>query len=304
MRVRRINECPACGSRSCAEVARAAGEAKQRFLELSERKYGGLMNGWLADVDLVVARCGACGHHWYREQPDEEQLARLYESARPLLEGRTADKAGYCPHMLAEMRRFRGLVGRGSHTSVPTLLDYGAGSGRWARAAAEAGFIVTAYEPSTTRAAPAGGRVAAVAHASALEGRLFDAINLEQVLEHTADPAAELRRVSGLCHPGTVLRITVPNIDRPVEGRAVWRDWPFDGRRMHTMAPFEHLHGFTPRSIEALVRRAGFAPMSPSSFWRDDALHAARRVIGRVAPRVAQTKLLAVPSVAAVAAAE
>jgi hypothetical protein len=105
-----------------------------------------------------------------------------------------------------------------------------------------------------------------------------------------------LESVGRLCQPHTVVRITVPNINRPAEGAALWRDWPFDGRRMHTMAPFEHLHGFTPRSVELLAVRAGFSPMSGWSLWPDYGVYAARRIFGALATIAGQTKLFVVPA--------
>ena len=49
--------------------------------------------------------------------------------------------------MVKEMQKLKLLVGK----DKPTLLDYGSGFGRWARAAVEAGFEVIAFEPSNKR---------------------------------------------------------------------------------------------------------------------------------------------------------
>ena len=54
------------------------------------------------------------------------------------------------------------------------------------------------------------------------------------------------------------MRITVSNILRCIEGEKIWEEWPFDGTRAHTMAPFEHLHGFVPCSLSNLIERAGY----------------------------------------------
>ena len=67
----------------------------------------------------------------------------------------------------------------------------------------------------------------------------------EQVLEHVPNPAEVLRALRECCTPETVVRIAVPNILRAWEGRGFWKVWPFDGQRPHTLAPFEHLHGFS-----------------------------------------------------------
>lgn len=299
MRVRRVDDCPACGQHGSEVIASANETARQGFLALSEKKYGGLMDSWLKELDLTVVRCAVCGHHWYREQPDEEALALLYRTARPLnpeLSSPGADPLGYAPRMLAEMKRLRRLVARHCDERNPALLDYGAGFGRWSRAASNAGFAVTAYEPSAERGGYSASSVSAIRERRELDGRLFDAINVEQVLEHVPDPLALLQSIKRLCQAHTIVRITVPNIARPPEGSTIWRDWPFDGRRTHTMAPFEHLHGFTPRSVELLAVRAGFAPMSSWSLWPDHAPYVARRLFAAMTTILSQTKLFVVPA--------
>jgi hypothetical protein len=125
-----------------------------------------------------------------------------------------------------------------------------------------------------------------------LDGSQFDAINLEQVLEHVPDPLVTLDRIKPLCHARTVIRITVPNINRSAEGKRIWQEWPFNGRRMHIMAPFEHLHGFTPDSLSELVRRAQFFALSGATLWSSYPGYVLRKVIGGAIEQLRQTKLL------------
>jgi SAM-dependent methyltransferase len=289
--IRRSDECPACGHKNWRAVAVSSPLVRRRFVAFSEKKYGGLMNTWLNELDLAVVKCHACAHHWYREHPDEASLARLYEASRPLVQQRSDRRNTYTRLMRAEMRRLRRLVISRSRNHKPAFLDYGAGFGKWVRAASDVGFVVTAYEPSEKRA----GELSITQH-SQLDGRLFDAVNLEQVLEHVPEPLGLLQTIRRLCYPHTIVRITVPNIDRPYEGSAVWRDWPFNGRRPHTMAPFEHLHGFTPDSLALIVRRAGFESIPRHELWRSHPVDAIRSLVGRFLPAMRQTKLLICPS--------
>src|SRR5688572_22233033 len=157
--------------------------------------------------------------------------------------------------MVRTLRQLKRLAVR---KTAPRFLDFGSGFGRWARAAAEIGFDVHAYEPSKVRGNEESPPFTLVHDLSELGSRKFDVVNIEQVLEHAADPLATLRAVRVVCIPEAIVRITVPNILRSPEGKHLWEEWPFDGRRPHTMAPFEHLHGFTPHSLECLVERAGF----------------------------------------------
>ena len=154
------------------------------------------------------------------------------------------------------------LVGKRS----PRLLDFGSGFGRWARAAARAGFQVHAYEPSTARGAESVDEFTLVHDLAEIDGMKFDAINLEQVLEHVPAPLDTLHQIRAYMEPNSILRIRVPNITRSLEGPEIWRVWPYDGTHVHVMAPFEHLHGFTPESFIALSRRADLRVISGLRF--------------------------------------
>lgn len=83
-----------------------------------------------------------------------------------------------------------------------------------------------------------------------LPERYFDVIMMSHVLEHFPDPLNALRQMrSWLKHDG-ILVIRVPDIgslDAIVYGRN-WEGWRI---------PY-HLYHFSPRSLRAMLRRAGF----------------------------------------------
>jgi SAM-dependent methyltransferase len=285
--VRTVSSCPACASHATTVAATLdTPERRKRYEQFSQAKYGGLLTDALADVAPAVLRCTECGHCWYRQQPEPEQLGRMYAAGRPLFADipRTREPS---QAMSVEMVRLRGLVG--PQSQAPTLLDYGSGYGRWARAAVQAGFQVTAFEPSAERGAEGHAPFELVHSLDALKGRCFTAIHLEQVLEHVPDPLQALQDLRSFCEAGAVVRITVPNLMRTPEGRALWDHWPFDGRTPHTMAPFEHLHGFTPRSLRRLLQRAGFRPLGTARLLRHYPAVPARSLLGRAFPRLGTT---------------
>jgi hypothetical protein len=297
--MRRVSACPACGGRHHDLVVSDSDAARQRFLAFSRRSYGGVMDEWLSDLQLRVLGCHDCGHFWYEQQPDDDQLVAMYEAMTPLAnaEPLTMDPT---PRMMDEMRclhrliRMHGTVTGAEH--MPTMLDYGSGFGRWARAAAVCGFQVVAYEPSRARGekyllAQAG--IESVHDLAALEGRRFDAINLEQVLEHIHHPVSALVGLKAWSHEKTVMRVAVPNVLRCPEGSRLWETWPYDGTRAHSLAPFEHLHGFSPNSLRVLAHRAGLALIPPSNMIRVAPAHALRAWIGRFLPKYGQTLLYA-----------
>jgi hypothetical protein len=291
--VHELNECPVCGGVGYL-VVQAGGDARERFAAYSRVKYGGLMDTWLEQLELAIDRCTTCGHYWYRQQPDGAQLQAMYDAGRPLKPDSVTSREP-TSQMVEEMRRLHRVAGGEPDLS---LLDYGSGFGRWARAATLVGFRVTAYEPSHSRGKEED-EVAFLweSNPKALTGRTFDIINIEQVLEHVSDPLAVMSSIRQMCSSQTLVRVTVPNIDRCHEGRRIWEVWPFDGRKPHTMAPFEHLHGFTYSSLRRLAQRTGFSPLPGSRCWREYPIPTARALLGSVLPRFGQTFLILRPAI-------
>lgn len=273
-------QCPACGSLKVALFKVEDSEHRARFVELSRDRYSSIMDDW--NISLDIMRCLCCDHCWYREQPTFDALMLMYAAHIPsrVSSDEPSERA------LAEMSTLLKLV---NCSKQPRLLDFGAGAGRWTRAAAKCGFDVVAYEPSLERAY--GNRLPSdsfemVTDLRSVEDGSFDAINIEQVLEHVQNPLETLLDLSRLCHADTVLRISVPNILRPQEGLRCWSNWPYDGHRVHTLSPFEHLHGFTPRSLRSVVMLAGFRPFYTAKMFL-------RRSAELIVPSTGQTLVYA-----------
>ena len=286
-------DCPICRFSGAATAYRPDAAGRCRFLALSEVKYRGFMDGWQKSLSLEVHRCRCCGHHWHHTQPDQGSLIGMYDASRPLKRGLRPRQPSR--RMVRELRALwkvarRGLVGR------PTLLDYGSGAGRWSRAAVHVGFAVCSYEPSRERA-PSNGmgetEFRVVTTLDALRGQRFDAVNLEQVLEHTQDPVGTLESLRELAHEGTVIRITVPDAERVIHASDVWKGFPFDGETIHIMSPYEHLQGFSPRSFARVLKESGLVRLANMALLSTHPLHAVRQVVGRVVRRAQHTMAIA-----------
>ncbi|MGE3855858.1 MAG: class I SAM-dependent methyltransferase [Dehalococcoidia bacterium] len=139
-------------------------------------------------------------------------------------------------------------VGRGR------LLEVGCANGSFLRAARAASFEVQGVEPGDSAA-----QVARAGGLDVLTGTLddprigegaWDAVVLTQTVEHLPDPASALVRLLALLRPGGVLLMTTPN----------QHSWlaRLSGKRWFEYKPPEHLFLFTPRTIAALLARAGF----------------------------------------------
>jgi 2-polyprenyl-3-methyl-5-hydroxy-6-metoxy-1,4-benzoquinol methylase len=135
------------------------------------------------------------------------------------------------------------------------LCDFGCGEGRLLRAASER-FSVTGIDISAPQVALAR---AAVGEAPLIVGPVtdqrlpagsFDVVTMECYLEHEQEPLVALRAAWTALRPGGLLAIKVPNY-------ASWlrrlRGWKWCGFRYP-----DHCNYFTPPTLRAMVRRAGF----------------------------------------------
>lgn len=285
--MRTVSRCPCCDANHVRVVASLNAHNRERFDQFDRRRYGGLLGSWLEEVEPVVVRCDRCGHCWYRHQPEPSQLAEMYASAIPL--GRSKPVAA-APSgaMVGRMRRFARLVGTVGRR--PRLLDFGSGTGRWSLAAAQAGFDVVAFEPNADRVAIDDPSIEQIFRWEDLEGRSFEAIQIEQVLEHVPDPHQVLRELRSLCRPGALIRISVPNVARDPDAGRLWETWPFNGQAPHVMAPYEHLHGYCARSLDALIARACLAPLPLHTELTTRPLDLLRRLLGPLLPPFSSTE--------------
>jgi SAM-dependent methyltransferase len=158
---------------------------------------------------------------------------RLSGAARPLLE--RFDRA-----RLALLGPPRG-----------TLLDVGAGRGRFVASARAAGWTASGIEPSArgvgAAAAVYGVQLQRASLADAT-GR-FDAVTLWHVLEHLDDPDSAVAHVASLLAPGGDLLIGVPNL-ASIQARIGGACW------FHLDLPRHRTH-FTPAGLRALLGRHG-----------------------------------------------
>lgn len=270
-----ISSCPCCGGREVGLLIGRTAERLERFRELSQKKYGGFMDGWEQELSLEVVRCEACGHLWFSQQPDQRSLFGMYAHGRRLRGRPQAVEPS--ESMLVEMSAVYRLVARGPHgASTPSLLDFGCGAGRWSRAARQSGFDVMAFEPTMERTS-ACDEIRWCSSMNQLGSRYFDVINLEQVLEHVPAPVDVLNSLRPFAHPDTVVRLSVPDVDR--HSKEMCSDFPFNGQRMHILSPFEHLNGFCACSFGRMLDRAGMETIGIREAIHASPTHAVKHLL-------------------------
>lgn len=272
-------KCPACDAENVHIIASLDQKRRKRYREFIELKYGKSLDSWINFIEVAVANCTICGHCWYKHHPNSIQLQQMYSSARRLEKALIIDR----PKII--FRQVKKLYRLCDHSlTKPSFLDYGSGSGGWAEAAVLEGFNVSAFEPSLKRSGVSASYELVSNLAQLKKNQKFDIINLEQVLEHISDPFLALSELRPYCKKNTILRVTVPNLLRNPDKSKVWETWPFDGKSVHFLAPFEHLHGFTPKSLDNLLSRANYKRINPVYELRYEPLNYLRSLAANFVP--------------------
>jgi 2-polyprenyl-3-methyl-5-hydroxy-6-metoxy-1,4-benzoquinol methylase len=192
-----------------------------------------------------IVECTSCGFIYQNPQPDPDSLLGAYEDVVDLrYEEEREGRVHTFARAIAELEEF-----------VPAgcLLDVGSHVGVSVEVARERGWNAQGVEPSRWAASMAANRGLPVTCGTLADlpkevGDL-DAVTIWDVIEHLADPSAELRRVHRLLRPGGVLAISTMDVDARV-ARLLGRNWPWYMQM--------HLFYFSRKTLSRLVEQAGF----------------------------------------------
>ncbi len=230
------------------ETCRACGETRAAVLVISrDHRYG-------IPGEYYVVRCRGCGLMRTSPMPSDLKLMELYECyyvPRPGTGVPAQLKKGLLYgawNWWSGCGAFRNLPARGK------VLDVGCLRGDMMAALKARGHAVVGLEPNPKAAAVATARGLEVHVGTLLTTDLpvesFDTIILSQVLEHTADPLADLRAAWRLLRGEGRLVIACPN-----SGGLLCR--AFGPHWIGYHLPF-HIHHFDRDSLAAVLRAAGF----------------------------------------------
>lgn len=194
----------------------------------------------------VITRCTSCAHSFVADQPSTEELRQHYEYERGLQN--VPDFV--FPILRSVLRRFE------PYRTTGRLLDVGFGAGALLRVASEAGWDAHGIE--IAHAAVEAAREARIG-AKLVEGdflvypyepRSFDVIVFDGIVANLPEPLAFFTRAHEVLRPGGLLYVTTPH-GRGLTARVLGTSWS-------ALAPPEHLHLFSARSIALAARGAGF----------------------------------------------
>ncbi len=240
--------CPACGEPSLLDWREASASDRTLARASSYR----------------LLRCGACGSASLADAGAEGQA--LYE------EGAYAPARGSLARPLTaahslftrDRRRLLGELTPGSR-----ILEIGAGRGRLVADLAARGHHAVGIEPATAAAAAArkeGARVETRGlEQASFEAGSLDLVVLWHVLEHLADPAAALDRISPWLAPGGRMVVAVPNL-ASLQARMGGDRW------FHQDVP-RHRTQFTAKGLRRLLERSGWRTIRVRQLMLDQSQH-------------------------------
>lgn len=232
------NKCPLCKSSAI----------KKRFA---------CVDNFATKESFDIHECEDCGFVFTHNFPDEKEIDRYYESPSYISHSNT-DKGlvNSMYHLVRKimLRKKARLVERCSLLKRGKLLDYGAGTGYFARTMAARGWDVTAIEKSGKARELAleefGFGMHPVEALAGIKEKELDVVTMWHVMEHIQDLDKmwnELRRV--LCDNGTAI-IAVPNCTS-YDAQKYKEHWAaYDTPR--------HLWHFTPDTMEQWGKKHGF----------------------------------------------
>lgn len=211
--------------------------------------------------EFVLCRCVECG---------TAVTKRVQSATRSLAKSATLYEGGYysrppalLDHLIEPLRRIadRGRARRLGSVDGERVVEYGAGDGRLLAFLAGRGATVDGVEPSQSargRARARGIDLFPDLDSAALEPGSVDLIVVWHVLEHLADPAAQLESMGVLLRPGGRIVISVPNL-ASLQARIGSDSW------FGQDVP-RHLTHFTPDGIEAIAERVGLK-LESVEYW-------------------------------------
>lgn len=207
----------------------------------------------LALTGATLHRCAGC-RAVYRDRVAGLEAAEYYHD---YYKGKPA------AHDPITAKRYHVILDRFERLRLPgRLLDVGCGAGHFLVVAESRGWRATGLEVS-------GSGVEILAELKRERGwgfeilgedllkadlpaSSFTAVTLFEVLEHLADPVANLEKIHRLLEPGGLLYLTTPNFDS-LPRYAL-------GGRWRAITP-EHLCLFTPAALRRCLQASGFMPM-------------------------------------------
>lgn len=202
-----------------------------------------------------IVKCRRCGLVYQNPIPSPRDIIDAYDGV--VDERYALERSG----RIETFTRDLGVIER--HERGGRLLDVGCHLGMFLEVALDRGWDVRGVEPSRWSVEKARARGLDVRQGT-LEGvsfasGSFDVVTMWDVIEHFADPLAELRRAHRILRPNGVLAICTMNVDA-LFPKIMRHRWPWYMQM--------HLVYFSKRTLHNMLTKAGFRVVEMSTHKR------------------------------------
>jgi 2-polyprenyl-3-methyl-5-hydroxy-6-metoxy-1,4-benzoquinol methylase len=207
---------------------------------------------------FAVFRCSACGFMFTQDYPGESEIGHYYESDEYISHSDAARGLINKLYFIARgimLKRKKNLIINKTRIKKGNLLDIGSGTGYFASAMKNAGWMAQGIEINEKARefsrSHFGIEVGTPDQVSALKTASFDCITLWHVLEHFHDPFTYITEIYRLLKPGGFCIIALPNCssyDAKSFG-PFWAAWDVP----------RHLWHFNPYTFRLFSDKSGFS---------------------------------------------
>ena len=212
---------------------------------------------------FAVDWCPACNLYYQQLVMEDKDLAELYRTLggiQDIVNEIAAQKLHWFAHMAEEILVMRQLLDR----PCPKVLDFGSNWGKWSSMALAYGCDVHAVEVNPVAVEFCASRGIKVLDRSQLKAHRFDFINVDQVLEHVADPRGLAGELAHVLLPSGYMKWSVPGEKAlPDKLRLAQRTRQFsvlEADELDALEPLVHINLFSNSALRALGRLVGLKP--------------------------------------------
>jgi 2-polyprenyl-3-methyl-5-hydroxy-6-metoxy-1,4-benzoquinol methylase len=209
-----------------------------------------------------VVRCRRCSLVYVNPRRRQETLAEIYKKS-VYFQGTTEMASGYSDYIgdreIHVMFFDQQLATLERHVKPGKLLDVGCAVGFLLDTARRRGWKTAGVELSEFASNYARSELKLDVKSGTLKGAkypagAFDAVMMDDVIEHFGDPEREMREVHRVLKTGGVVLLHTPNAESP------W--YKLTRKHWVHLKPGEHLYYFSPRTLTQMLEHIGFRVLS------------------------------------------
>lgn len=225
----------------------------------------------------TIDRCRECGVRFLNPQYSDEWLTHFYSTYISVHGDENQERWRSRPEVRSAAKQ-RSLELLGTHVKPGRILMIGCGDGLELKIARDLGWQAEGYDVDPETTAEVSQHLGLPVHCGefpplSLSNQSFDAVFMDQVIEHPKDPALYLRTAHSLLRPGGALFLGLPNVDS-LSNRiktAVGKLGLRAGKRGKHYATKHHIFFYSPAVMRRLLERHfGFTVVAVSGSLKPD----------------------------------